>query len=449
MKTLAAQFKNGILELDGISYLLHCLKEESIYVIGGAEDFRVFLMLMRIQNISRCQLVVRDYEPHFVAIDVYITLERVQLLVVDSTPNVAAERHSCDVVTERCSSDVVAERCSGGVAAERCSGDVAADYISNNGYKWYILTKDIFPDRACYIYTNPEKLQADEYSCKLFSINFARRLARYDPEALYFYLHSRSIQYAKDGFYLLAEHSLPTKLMRDVQSLTRLHAYRNARGDSYEMKMLLRYVDKHTRNVNVNNNSRDAINNVKKRNLAILHKLEGYTRLISIQPSYDCSECLCYHLGLDDINGLSYDGIISAKHNDDIEFWIPFLREIPIPQEAPFAESNTSVFFKKCPEDAYDAKIPWSQYKEILKNKNPLTDTWVQVDFYHLKYHVDFEHRCAILEGSMNNIRNCIMDILYQLKYYPNNIIKLGCSQPLATHVVLTSMLKDLMQLNS
>jgi hypothetical protein len=220
---LEKQFDNGMLDAAGISLLLAALHEKSIFVFGSSFDFFIFLSSLSSFSEFRFQFIIRDYQPHWVAGDLHILR--------------------------------IARNCT-------YQGFIF-DTIPSNPKKWSSLVSTALKGKGI-LYCNSETLQSDDFSCKIFCISCARRLAKRSVYEIYGYFNRLKCISSDESIFILPEHSLPDYCMRDTQSMKRLEKYLQLNPSD----QLQKYLKTHTQNAG------------KVMNVSIKIKLRKYREII-------------------------------------------------------------------------------------------------------------------------------------------------------------------------
>jgi len=403
-QTILPQYQCGILDVDGLGFLieaLHCKHQnmENCFVLGGYEDYHTFLyVLSQRMKLSpelepyRAQLIVREYEPHFLTLDLYITSDRSYLLVLDSTPDTI-----------------------------------------NQVRKWLSLMNKYFPN--VNVFANQERLQSDDHSCKMFCVNFVKRLAKLNPEDFYKHMKEHSDQ--ENEIYVIREYGLPPCLMKDTQSIRKIQTYANLMN----AQNLLTYVDKRSCVIIYDDKEDQTI--MKLQNHSIYFSIKKYRALMESffenLSSSDANIIIRKRLGFHMINKEHSIGpsVVEISYISEYVHVTFALTEITINhREDPIPQNQTSVFFKKHIETDYFASIPWIRYKHILKYLHPLDKSWIDPK-YQVTYRVDLDNRKGILIGTVKDLKEFLWKMKLKINVSPINVLKTGCSQLLATYMLL------------
>lgn len=381
---LSTQCRDGIFDIDGLAILLEAMEIPNGFVFGGAYDFQCFLSCMKTHfQASVIYFLVRDYEPHFVSGMLFsMESDHADLLIIDSTPD-----------------------------------------PTPNLVKWEILIRPFFTSYR--VFTNVDRLQYDDYSCKLFSLNVIRRVKKRDPHEIRQYLVEHSVS-VSSYLFLLPENGLWPFLMKDVQSLTRLTRYLEFRPNS----RLSHYIDRHSEFVPELN---------KKQNYSIYHHLARYRSMLeAFLVNRDHSEIrgiLGKRLGLQ----LPYTPFMQIRRIDSV-IVVPMITPFPGSEEIPWSEDHTTPLFLKRPEKYPECIIDWLPYRSYLRKTHCLEDTWIDLAHYELTYNVDLVSRHITLYGSNENLDNFLKDSLQEIRENPIVMIERGCSQLLSTYHLLTQI---------
>ena len=398
---LSIQCRDGIFDIDGIALLLEVMKIPNGFVFGGAHDFRCFLRCVKSQFSigSVISFLIRDYEPHFISGMLFLTdSDHADLLIIDSTPD-----------------------------------------STPNLIKWEILIRPLFTSYR--IFMNTDRLQYDDYSCKLFSLNVIRRLNKRDPREIQKYLVENGVSSPLGGgtqsssLFLLPENKLLSFLMKDVQSLTRLARYLEHQPNDG----LNSYISRHSEFVPDLN---------KKQNYSICHHLARYRcmleTLVANTDYNGIKEILTRRLGLQLIpipHIPQTDKTWGQLSSADLEtIVIPMITPFPGSEEIPWSEDHTTPLFLKRPEKYPECVIDWLPYRVYLRRTHCIEDTWIDLARYKLTYNVDMILRQVVLSGSRENLDYFLKDSLQEIRENPISMIERGCSQLLATHHLLTQI---------
>lgn len=422
-QTIEPQFKRGILDADGLALIAEYLNLPECYIAGGYEDYRCFLRQLQVRDRPyRAQLIVRDYEPHFLTLDVYLPLSprELYMLVLDSTPD-----------------------------------------HPNHAHKWLMAIKAELPDWKVRLYANQEKIQSDDFSCKLFAINFAKRLIKLDPVKLYSDLEM--ISFYSNEIRLLPEHGLPPTLMKDTQSLSRLRLYPEAHWNLWPREYRCHPCDQHpassaqsyrTQGERIWDDLKRLANFIQKHTVTVITDYPNMTLMKPQNRSIDHSISdyrstvlsWCAKLTWGQIKliierrlGLHWIGQVPNPRyhlqvcpNGMIELQLPYSTNLSTPPESPWPESETTIFYRKPIEIDYSAQVPWSRYKIRLQHQHRPSRTWIQLDRYGLHYHIGTH---ITIRGTSTEMRRFIGEII---QMNPIVLIKFGCSQVRATVDLLT-----------
>lgn len=366
------QFDRGVLDIDGIALLLAALNERSIYVFGGSHDLSTFLRLNASRNEMRFQFIVRDYEPHFVAGDLYMVCKpnngNIELFV------------NCFIL------------------------DSLPDRI-NKGGKWVQLITAALSPAHIKVYTNSESLQHDEYSCKLFAINAARRLAKRSSYEVYGYFE-RVTTGISTPLAVLEEHTLPEYMMRDTQSLKQLRLYVSKNSP----RALQKYIDNHIQRITL------PCGEVKDQNRSIAMKLVKYRNrvhnYITKKNRTTIYSEICERLAF----GFLPERMLEGQ--DASSFFFPnyhFIESI----EAPFAQTNILIY--KAREDTAAVLPSWFHYYQQLKT-----------NYSPLHYILPLEPGSLLTDGILLSRSVALMEFVRMVEKDCISSITSGLSQPLA-----------------
>jgi len=406
-QTILPQYQRGILDVDGLGFLIEALHRkhqnmENCFILGGYEDYHTFLYLLS-QKLKlsqklepyRAQLIVREYEPHFLTLDLYITSEQSYLLVLDSTPDTI-----------------------------------------NQVRKWLSLMNKYFSN--VNVFANRERLQSDDHSCKMFSVNFVKRLSKLNPED--FYRHIMEHSDKENGIYIIREYGLPPCLMKDTQSIRKIQTYANLMN----AQNLLTYVDKRSCVIIYDDNEDQTI--MKLQNHSIYFSIKKYRALMESffenLSSSDANAIIKKRLGFHMINREHpiETSIVEISYISEYIYVIFPLTEITVNhREDPIPQNQTSVFFNKHIETDYFATIPWIRYKYILKYLHPLDKSWIDPK-YRVTYQVDLNNRKGMLIGTMKDFKEFLWKMKLKISVIPINVLKTGCSQLLATYTLMNTI---------
>ncbi len=428
-KYLVPQFEKGVLDIDGVALCLEHLRIKNpakygdifdhIFVGGGLEDLDAIIFWAKLLVVTnyrkqwRMQVILRDYPTHWLTVDIYICNANeltILCFIPDSTPD-----------------------------------------SPTNAKKWLLLMR-----KHCeksYVFTNPEMIQSDEYSCKIFSINIAKRLFLIakkesnlkNESALYTYLFKHS-QPNEDNVYILLEHMLPMELMKDTQSISRIENYCNI--NVLDKKGLLLYVEKH-KGIDPTSG--------KVQNHSIYHKLTGYRKgvenlsiIISEKEACSITRRACgFSLFYDCVKQLSlescmkkfgiYRGVHVTKLNMDnaqngIKVDLPLYSWIPTPQEAPYPESSITALSIQSKDNLNtDVHILWKDYKPMLTKEHELLQgkTWFS------GYHYCIRDNIATI---ITTIEECEYNVFLLKHGNVNDLLNDGCAQIFASFCVLSAV---------
>ena len=418
---LHKQFVNGVFDLDGLALLLSILNIENCYISGGAEDFQLLLQYAFNVGLSRLQIISRDYEPHFLVCDIIFCNKvmrekykrEIIAVIIDSTP--------CKEQGKRVAT------------------------------KYHTLLQNIFPNNSIRIYTNCEQLQYDDYSCKMFAINATRRLSRYTACELCDYCHEYS-KHTNDDIIYFPPYSLPAKFVYDVQSYSYIEKYiKNNKGEETARVKLEKYINKHSVNVEWKGQT-------KKQNHSILHKLTKYRNMVEKYIILPDNQCKSFNpiflslLGFDlycnnmrdisaTINRFSTpDQLREMSSFPSLYILYPLLLYLPLSSEEAYPQRLTNFLHKKPPEDDFEVTKIWDIYKEHIRRRSPLNQTWLSEygigDNYIITDEYVIVNKNVITQKIAKEIQRDILTETYKF-------LDKGCGQPLKAFILTLEILQD------
>lgn len=383
MKSVKNQLKNGVLDIDGIALIVNALQMTDCYITSGPEDFIYLLQALVRHQIGRVQIISRDYEPHFLACDLLFTNNTLKIVIIDSTP------------------------CKDGQGKR-----VAA--------KYYLLCVNALPNYKIKLFTNREQLQYDDHSCKLFSIAIAKQLSK-NP-----FLEQNAVaddENSNIGYF--PYYSLPSWLMRNVQSCKHLNEYLSRNPENAQ---LTNYLKKHCFHQMYKGE-------LKLQNRAIFHKLQKWQQL---SMNYD-ETVILKHLGIFLVKSLSTTKSIVPDwqlniSGTEVKIIIPLLTYLPLATEEPYPQQSTNFLHCKLPENDYNCQMMWDVYKVYLQKLNPVDKVWI--NGVTIKRDTSNIH----LSGSIKQFQE-LHDTIKE--YSINDLLAIGCSSILCCHLFI-KMLKQL-----
>ena len=366
---LKEQFINGILDIDALCLLCHVHDLKDCYVAGGYQDCKILLNKLLKSDIRRFTIIVRDYEPHFLTIHVLVDNYKLIVIILDSTPN----------------------------------------QPENIIRKWLKLVEQIYNDYDINGFINNDFLQHDDFTCKLFAFNNARRINKRTKEELL------NIFSSKDPINILKLHELPYWLVKDIQSTKTIDQY--MLEASYEIKQKLEsHFTKHFQELVYKDQQ-------KLQNLSIVHfKDKAYQKInkwLESNKAANYTDIFWKYVGLESIE--------NHRKDEYVMIVLQLSNEIMASQEQVFDENKVSIIFKKPREDKHMAIKDWyNEYKPyLIKMYENLLDTWLPLDRFIIDHDQDF----VIVHGLKNDLNMLINDIYAN----PCQCLNKGMYQPLAT----------------
>ena len=273
----------GVFNFNELS-IIAC-KIQNCFVIGSFCDYVLFLdWFINQREILRCQLILRDFEPHFLCVDLWLT-DYLYIFVFDSAPEEPIN------------------------------------------WRKYSQHPRSFPTR---VFLNSDLTQTDDISCKLFAAMSAFRLSKIDPNFLYEKLSSHSKQVferADMSVRIVDQWQLPGKLYRGCQSMAKLQQVLQTQPNE---KALMTYVNKRSVFVIWDDDSNTI---VKTQNRTMNFKLEKYRKYILLSKAPYNAVALGWDLPIIGIQ---------VRRGNMLSISAPIVSQLYAAKESPYSENNMS-----------------------------------------------------------------------------------------------------------
>lgn len=354
------QFRSGILDIDGLCLMIDKYNLKDCYVANSYLDCYILKEGIRV---DRYTIIAKDYEPHFIVLHV---IDK-KLLIIDSSPYEPL----------------------------------------NIAKKW----KNLFNYET---YINDDFLQYDDYTCKLFAFNNARRLQKMENDEIINFLRENRTT----DINLIPLNRFPVKLLKDIQSYKFISEYNDKRLCKYVS--LCKYKGEN-----------------KYQNTSINHfLLKNYQKMRDINYDINISK----YLGLELRNEIDFGSKIFIKIDDLCCIRIYYDNDIISSKEQIIDENRITIFLKKDRENIDLGLQSWYEvYKPYLKEYyKDLTKTWIK----DLKYSVMDEY-VEIYDGR-EKIINFIKSIRDKIITQPSICLDNGIWQLLTTYCMMGFIIKKI-----